>query len=130
MSSAYDQFRRTTRRLTRKPSASGGKSGSRLNSEGIDSLASPLTHPCPSGFAIYVARLPSAPFASTAFDISRWPLKPGFGQINVTLDQARHPARQAGDRRRHACRYSAFADLPRGRKERARMSQIAADLKR
>src|SRR6266478_2124331 len=69
MSSAYDQFQRTTRTLTRKPSASGRKSGSRLNSEGIDSLASPLTHPCPSGFAIYVARLPSAPFASTAFNI-------------------------------------------------------------
>src|SRR5205809_7124613 len=43
--------------------------GSYLNSESLDLLASPLTHPRPSGFAIYVARLPSAPFASTAFDI-------------------------------------------------------------
>ena len=38
-----------------------GKIGSYLNSEIIDSLASPLTRPRPSGFAIYVARLPSAP---------------------------------------------------------------------
>ena len=28
-----------------------------------------IQFPRPSGFAIYVARLPSAPFASTAFDI-------------------------------------------------------------
>ena len=35
--------------------------GSRLNSERVDSLASLLTHPRPSGFAIYVARVPAAP---------------------------------------------------------------------
>jgi hypothetical protein len=40
------------------------KIGSHLNSESLDLLASPLTHPRPSGFAIYVARLPSAPFAA------------------------------------------------------------------
>ena len=41
----------------------------------VDSFASELTHPRPSGFAIYVARLPSAPFASRAFNIS-------FGDVN------------------------------------------------
>jgi hypothetical protein len=39
---------------------------SRLNSESVDSLASPLTHPRPSGFAIYVAAAQHAPFAEIA----------------------------------------------------------------
>ena len=44
---------------------------SHLNSESIDSVASPA--PLPSDFVIYVARIPAAPCASMASDISHDP---------------------------------------------------------
>ena len=77
-----------------------GKIGSYLNSEIIDSLASPLTRPRPSGFAIYVARLPSAPLylgcSRRARPLntppkSREPLPTGHGRLSHSLhSRARH----------------------------------------